>query len=153
MHRLLCTLILPIYILMNFIEHTRIFFCIVYKKKKKEEERTKLSTSYNNGRNIDSFLIVIFNVHIITVIFSSTWSITSSDRADPSSNWSYVIHRVCKRNMVLAAESGGILFSTLTLRSHFKVEPTRFSVCFIVYMKIRNYHENSLSSMTLSLWE
>lgn len=62
------------------------FFLHRIQKKKEEEERTKLSTSYNNGPNIDSFLIVIFNVHIITVISSSTWSITSSDRADPSSN-------------------------------------------------------------------
>lgn len=114
MHRLLCTLILPTYILMNFIEHTRIFFCIVYKK---EEEQIKkimrLSVSYNNGQFSDSNIYV----HIITVIFSSMWSITSSDRADSSSNWSYVIHRVCKRNMLLASETGGILFNTLTLKS------------------------------------
>lgn len=114
MHRLLCTLILPTYILMNFIEHTRIFFCIVYKK---EEEQIKkimrLSVSYNNGQFSDSDIYV----HIITVIFSSMWSITSSDRADSSSNWSYVIHRVCKRNMLLASETGRILFNTLTLKS------------------------------------
>lgn len=114
MHRLLCTLILPTYILMNFIEHTRIFF--LYRIQKKEEQIKKimrLSVSYNNGQFSDSDIYV----HIITVIFSSMWSITSSDRADSSSNWSYVIHRVCKRNMLLASETGGILFNTLTLKS------------------------------------
>lgn len=114
MHRLLCTLILPTYILMNFIEHIRIFF--LYRMKKKEEQIKKimrLSVSYNNGQFSDSDIYV----HIITVIFSSMWSITSSDRADSSSNWSYVIHRVCKRNMLLASETGGILFNTLTLKS------------------------------------
>lgn len=115
MHRLLCTLILPTYILMNFIEHTRIFFyCIVYKKKEEQIKKImRLSVSYNNGQFSDSDIYV----HIITVIFSSMWSITSSDRADSSSNWSYVIHRVCKRNMLLASETGGILFNTLTLKS------------------------------------
>lgn len=113
MHRLLCTLILPTYILMNFIEHTRIFFCIVYKKKEQIKKIMRLSVSYNNGQFSDSDIYV----HIITVIFSSMWSITSSDRADSSSNWSYVIHRVCKRNMLLASETGGILFNTLTLKS------------------------------------
>lgn len=114
MHRLLCTLILPTYILMNFIEHTRNFF--LYRIQKKEEQIKKimrLSVSYNNGQFSDSDIYV----HIITVIFSSMWSITSSDRADSSSNWSYVIHRVCKRNMLLASETGGILFNTLTLKS------------------------------------
>lgn len=114
MHRLLCTLILPTYILMNFIEHTRIFFCIVYKKDEEQIKKImRLSVSYNNGQFSDSDIYV----HIITVIFSSMWSITSSDRADSSSNWSYVIHRVCKRNMLLASETGGILFNTLTLKS------------------------------------
>lgn len=114
MHRLLCTLILPTYILMNFIEHTRIFFCIVYKKKEEQIKKImRLSVSYNNGQFSDSDIYV----HIITVIFYSMWSITSSDRADSSSNWSYVIHRVCKRNMLLASETGGILFNTLTLKS------------------------------------
>lgn len=113
MHRLLCTLILPTYILMNFIEHTQIFFCIVYKKKEQIKKIMRLSVSYNNGQFSDSDIYV----HIITVIFSSMWSITSSDRADSSSNWSYVIHRVCKRNMLLASETGGILFNTLTLKS------------------------------------
>lgn len=113
MHRLLCTLILPTYILMNFIEHTRIFFCIVYKKEEQIKKIMRLSVSYNNGQFSDSDIYV----HIITVIFSSMWSITSSDRADSSSNWSYVIHRVCKRNMLLASETGGILFNTLTLKS------------------------------------
>lgn len=113
MHRLLCTLILPTYILMNFIEHTRIFFCIVYKKEEQIKKIMRLSVSYNNGQFSDSDIYV----HIITVIFSSMWSITSSDRADSSSNWSYVIHRVCKRNMLLASETRGILFNTLTLKS------------------------------------
>lgn len=115
MHRLLCTLILPTYILMNFIEHTRIFFIVSYTKKKEEQIKKimRLSVSYNNGQFSDSDIYV----HIITVIFSSMWSITSSDRADSSSNWSYVIHRVCKRNMLLASETGGILFNTLTLKS------------------------------------
>lgn len=113
MHRLLCTLILPTYILMNFIEHTRIFFCIVYKKEEQIKKIMRLSVSYNNGQFSDSDIYG----HIITVIFSSMWSITSSDRADSSSNWSYVIHRVCKRNMLLASETGGILFNTLTLKS------------------------------------
>lgn len=113
MHRLLCTLILPTYILMNFIEHTRIFFCVVYKKEEQIKKIMRLSVSYNNGQFSDSDIYV----HIITVIFSSMWSITSSDRADSSSNWSYVIHRVCKRNMLLASETGGILFNTLTLKS------------------------------------
>lgn len=114
MHRLLCTLILPTYILMNFIEHTRIFFWIVYKKKEEQIKKImRLSVSYNNGQFSDSDIYV----HIITVIFSSMWSITSSDRADSSSNWSYVIHRVCKRNMLLASETGGIPFNTLTLKS------------------------------------
>lgn len=102
------------HILMNFIEHTRIFFCIVYKKKEEQIKKImRLSVSYNNGQFSDSDIYV----HIITVIFSSMWSITSSDRADSSSNWSYVIHRVCKRNMLLASETGGILFNTLTLKS------------------------------------
>lgn len=115
MHRLLCTLILPTYILMNFIEHTRIFFFVSCTKKKEEQIKKimRLSVSYNNGQFSDSDIYV----HIITVIFSSMWSITSSDRADSSSNWSYVIHRVCKRNMLLASETGGILFNTLTLKS------------------------------------
>lgn len=113
MHRLLCTLILPTYILMNFIEHTRIFFCVVYKKEEQIKKIMRLSVSYNNGQFSDSDMYV----HIITVIFSSMWSITSSDRTDSSSNWSYVIHRVCKRNMLLASETGGILFNTLTLKS------------------------------------
>lgn len=114
MHRLLCTLILPTYILMNFIEHTRIFFFVSYTKKKEQIKKImRLSVSYNNGQFSDSDIYV----HIITVIFSSMWSITSSDRADSSSNWSYVIHRVCKRNMLLASETGGILFNTLTLKS------------------------------------
>lgn len=99
--------------LMNFIEHTRIFFCIVYKKEEQIKKIMRLSVSYNNGQFSDSDIYV----HIITVIFSSMWSITSSDRADSSSNWSYVIHRVCKRNMLLASETGGILFNTLTLKS------------------------------------
>lgn len=88
----------------------------LYRIQKKEEEIKKimrLSVSYNNGQFSDSDIYV----HIITVIFSSMWSITSSDRADSSSNWSYVIHRVCKRNMLLASETGGILFNTLTLKS------------------------------------
>lgn len=115
MHRLLCTLILPTYILMNFIEHTRIFFFVSCTKKKEEQIKKimRLSVSYNNGQFSNSDIYV----HIITVIFSSMWSITSSDRADSSSNWSYVIHRVCKRNMLLASETGGILFNTLTLKS------------------------------------
>lgn len=99
--------------LMNFIEHTRIFFCVVYKKEEQIKKIMRLSVSYNNGQFSDSDMYV----HIITVIFSSMWSITSSDRADSSSNWSYVIHRVCKRNMLLASETGGILFNTLTLKS------------------------------------
>lgn len=88
----------------------------LYRMQKKEEQIKKimrLSVSYNNGQFSDSDIYV----HIITVIFSSMWSITSSDRADSSSNWSYVIHRVCKRNMLLASETGGILFNTLTLKS------------------------------------
>lgn len=89
------------------------FFCIVYKKKEQIKKIMRLSVSYNNGQFSDSDIYV----HIITVIFSSMWSITSSDRADSSSNWSYVIHRVCKRNMLLASETGGILFNTLTLKS------------------------------------
>lgn len=90
------------------------FFCIVYKKKEEQIKKImRLSVSYNNGQFSDSDIYV----HIITVIFSSMWSITSSDRADSSSNWSYVIHRVCKRNMLLASETGGILFNTLTLKS------------------------------------
>lgn len=113
MHRLLCTLILPTYILMNFIEHTRIFFLYRIQKKEQIKKIMRLSVSYNNGQFSDSDIYV----HIITVIFSSMWSITSSDRADSSSNWSYVIHRVCKRNMLLASETGGILFNTLTLKS------------------------------------
>lgn len=115
MHRLLCTLTLPTYILMNFIEHTRIFFFVSCTKKKEEQIKKimRLSVSYNNGQFSNSDIYV----HIITVIFSSMWSITSSDRADSSSNWSYVIHRVCKRNMLLASETGGILFNTLTLKS------------------------------------
>lgn len=71
------------------------FFCIVYKKTEQIKKIMRLSVSYNNGQFSDSDIYV----HIITVIFSSMWSITSSDRADSSSNWSYVIHRVCKRNM------------------------------------------------------
>lgn len=113
MHRLLCTLILPTYILTNFIEHTRIFFLYRIQKKEQIKKIMRLSVSYNNGQFSDSDIYV----HIITVIFSSMWSITSSDRADSSSNWSYVIHRVCKRNMLLASETGGILFNTLTLKS------------------------------------
>lgn len=91
------------------------FFFVSYAKKKEEQIKKimRLSVSYNNGRFSDSDIYV----HIITVIFSSMWSITSSDRADSSSNWSYVIHRVCKRNMLLASETGGILFNTLTLKS------------------------------------
>lgn len=89
------------------------FFCIVYKKTEQIKKIMRLSVSYNNGQFSDSDIYV----HIITVIFSSMWSITSSDRADSSSNWSYVIHRVCKRNMLLASETGGILFNTLTLKS------------------------------------
>lgn len=90
------------------------FFGIVYKKEEEQIEKImRLSVSYNNGQFSDSDIYV----HIITVIFSSMWSITSSDRADSSSNWSYVIHRVCKRNMLLASETGGILFNTLTLKS------------------------------------
>lgn len=89
------------------------FFCIVYKKEEQIKKIMRLSVSYNNGQFSDSDIYV----HIITVIFSSMWSITSSDRADSSSNWSYVIHRVCKRNMLLASETGGILFNTLTLKS------------------------------------
>lgn len=91
-------------------------FFLLYRIQKKEEQIKKimrLSVSYNNGQFSDSDIYV----HIITVIFSSMWSITSSDRADSSSNWSYVIHRVCKRNMLLASETGGILFNTLTLKS------------------------------------
>lgn len=90
------------------------FFCVSYTKKKEQIKKImRLSVSYNNGQFSDSDIYV----HIITVIFSSMWSITSSDRADSSSNWSYVIHRVCKRNMLLASETGGILFNTLTLKS------------------------------------
>lgn len=91
------------------------FFFVSYAKKKEEQIKKimRLSVSYNNGLISDSDIYV----HIITVIFSSMWSITSSDRADSSSNWSYVIHRVCKRNMLLASETGGILFNTLTLKS------------------------------------
>lgn len=91
------------------------FFFVSYTKKKEEQLKKimRLSVSYNNGQFSDSDIYV----HIITVIFSSMWSITSSDRADSSSNWSYVIHRVCKRNMLLASETGGILFNTLTLKS------------------------------------
>lgn len=91
-------------------------FFFLYRIQKKEEQIKKimrLSVSYNNGQFSDSDIYV----HIITVIFYSMWSITSSDRADSSSNWSYVIHRVCKRNMLLASETGGILFNTLTLKS------------------------------------
>lgn len=118
MDRLLCTLILPTYILMNFIEHTRIFFIVSYTKKrrtnkKNNEAKCKLQQWPEHRQFSDSDIYV----HIITVIFSSMWSITSSDRADSSSNWSYVIHRVCKRNMLLASETGGILFNTLTLKS------------------------------------
>lgn len=94
--------------------HSDFFF--LYRIQKKEEQIKKimrLSVSYNNGQFSDSDIYV----HIITVIFYSMWSITSSDRADSSSNWSYVIHRVCKRNMLLASETGGILFNTLTLKS------------------------------------
>lgn len=94
--------------------HSDFFYCIVYKKKEEQIKKImRLSVSYNNGQFSDSDIYV----HIITVIFSSMWSITSSDRADSSSNWSYVIHRVCKRNMLLASETGGILFNTLTLKS------------------------------------
>lgn len=93
--------------------HSDFFFCIVYKKEEQIKKIMRLSVSYNNGQFSDSDIYV----HIITVIFSSMWSITSSDRADSSSNWSYVIHRVCKRNMLLASETGGILFNTLTLKS------------------------------------
>lgn len=92
------------------------FFFVSYTKKKRRTNKKKimrLSVSSNNGQFSDSDIYV----HIITVIFSSMWSITSSDRADSSSNWSYVIHRVCKRNMLLASETGGILFNTLTLKS------------------------------------
>lgn len=91
------------------------FFFVSYTKKKEEQLKKimRLSVSYNNGQFSDSDIYV----HIITVIFSSMWSITSSDRTDSSSNWSYVIHRVCKRNMLLASETGGILFNTLTLKS------------------------------------
>lgn len=114
MHRLLCTLILPTYIFDEFYRtHSDFFFCIVYKKEEQIKKIMRLSVSYNNGQFSDSDIYV----HIITVIFSSMWSITSSDRADSSSNWSYVIHRVCKRNMLLASETGGILFNTLTLKS------------------------------------
>lgn len=94
--------------------HSDFFYCIVYKKKEEQIKKImRLSVSYNNGQFSDSDIYV----HIITVIFSSMWSITSSDRADSSSNWSYVIHRVCKRTMLLASETGGILFNTLTLKS------------------------------------
>lgn len=90
------------------------FFFVSYTKKEEQIKKImRLSVSYNNGQFSDSDIYV----HIITVIFSSMWSITSSDRADSSSNWSYVIHRVCKRNMLLASETGGILFNTLTLKS------------------------------------
>lgn len=91
------------------------FFFVSYTKKEEEQIKKimRLSVSYNNGQFSDSDIYV----HIITVIFYSMWSITSSDRADSSSNWSYVIHRVCKRNMLLASETGGILFNTLTLKS------------------------------------
>lgn len=89
------------------------FFLYRIQKKRTNKKIMRLSVSYNNGQFSDSDIYV----HIITVIFSSMWSITSSDRADSSSNWSYVIHRVCKRNMLLASETGGILFNTLTLKS------------------------------------
>lgn len=89
------------------------FFLYRIQKKEQIKKIMRLSVSYNNGQFSDSDIYV----HIITVIFSSMWSITSSDRADSSSNWSYVIHRVCKRNMLLASETGGILFNTLTLKS------------------------------------
>lgn len=93
--------------------HSDFFFVSYTKKEDQIKKIMRLSVSYNNGQFSDSDIYV----HIITVIFSSMWSITSSDRADSSSNWSYVIHRVCKRNMLLASETGGILFNTLTLKS------------------------------------
>lgn len=93
--------------------HSDFFFVSYTKKEEQIKKIMRLSVSYNNGQFSDSDIYV----HIITVIFSSMWSITSSDRADSSSNWSYVIHRVCKRNMLLASETGGILFNTLTLKS------------------------------------
>lgn len=93
--------------------HSDLFLYRIQKKEEEIKKIMRLSVSYNNGQFSDSDIYV----HIITVIFSSMWSITSSDRADSSSNWSYVIHRVCKRNMLLASETGGILFNTLTLKS------------------------------------
>lgn len=93
--------------------HSDFFLYRIQKKEEQIKKIMRLSVSYNNGQFSDSDIYV----HIITVIFSSMWSITSSDRADSSSNWSYVIHRVCKRNMLLASETGGILFNTLTLKS------------------------------------
>lgn len=93
--------------------HSDFFLYRIQKKEEQIKKIMRLNVSYNNGQFSDSDIYV----HIITVIFSSMWSITSSDRADSSSNWSYVIHRVCKRNMLLASETGGILFNTLTLKS------------------------------------
>lgn len=113
MHRLLCTLILPTYFDEFYRTHSDFFLYRIQKKEEQIKKLMRLSVSYNNGQFSDSDIYV----HIITVIFSSMWSITSSDRADSSSNWSYVIHRVCKRNMLLASETGGILFNTLTLKS------------------------------------
>lgn len=93
--------------------HSDFFLYRIQKKEDQIKKIMRLRVSNNNGQFSDSDIYV----HIITVIFSSMWSITSSDRADSSSNWSYVIHRVCKRNMLLASETGGILFNTLTLKS------------------------------------
>lgn len=93
--------------------HSDFFLYRIQKKEEQIKKIMRLRVSNNNGQFSDSDIYV----HIITVIFSSMWSITSSDRADSSSNWSYVIHRVCKRNMLLASETGGILFNTLTLKS------------------------------------
>lgn len=93
--------------------HSDFFLYRIQKKEEQIKKIMRLRVSNNNGQFSDSDIYV----HIITVIFYSMWSITSSDRADSSSNWSYVIHRVCKRNMLLASETGGILFNTLTLKS------------------------------------
>lgn len=62
----------------------------------------RLSVSYNNGQFSDSDIYV----HIITVIFSSMWSITSSDRADSSSNWSYVIHSLQEKHVIGIGNGG-----------------------------------------------
>lgn len=134
----MCTLILPIYILMNFIEHTQIFFCIVYKKKKKKKRRRrKKQAKYQLqqwpdhrqfsdsdilcAHNYSDFLLYMVN-HIQRPCWSLIWLILRYSQSQQEKH-------------VIGNGIGKIL------------------MIHCVYEKKRNYDENSLSSVTLSLWK